>query len=105
VLAAVLEAVIGNQLAAADIRDSDLPDQTITARRALAELNRIRVHHLDAGDHRVQVITRRNPLQASISAAFQIDTSTCDNAHVTGTVTAVGLDETLCKREGRYGRW
>ena len=65
VLAAVIEAVIGNRLAAADIRDPDLPDQTISARRALAELNRIRVHHLDAGDRRVQVITRRNPLQAS----------------------------------------
>jgi len=68
---------------AADIRDPDLPDQTISARRALAELNRIRVHHLDAGDRHVQVITRRNPLQASICTALGINTTTWDNARVT----------------------
>lgn len=83
VLAAVIEAVIANQLTAADIRDPDLPDQTISARRALAELNRIRVHHLDAGDRRVQVITRRNPSQASICTALGIDTTTWDNARIT----------------------
>lgn len=83
VLAAVIEAVIANQLAAADIRDPDLTDQTISPRRALAELNRIRVHHLDAGGHHVQVITRRNALQASICAALGIDTTTWDNAHIT----------------------
>ena len=83
VLAAVIEAVIANRLAAADLRDPDLPDQTISARRALAELNRIRVHHLDAGDRHVQVITRRNPLQTSILAALDIGTTTWDNAHIT----------------------
>lgn len=40
VLAAVIEAVIGNKLAVADVRDPDLPDQAISPRRALAELNR-----------------------------------------------------------------
>jgi transposase len=83
VLAAVIEAVIGNRLAAADLRDPDLPEQTISARRALAELNRIRIHHLDAGDRHVQVITRRNPLQASIIAALGIGTTGWDNAHIT----------------------
>ena len=83
VLAAVIEAVIANQLAAADIRDPDLPDQTISARRALAELNRIRVHHLQAGDHQIRVVTRRNPLHASICAALQINTTTWDNATIT----------------------
>ncbi|MDA3038138.1 MAG: IS1634 family transposase [Actinomycetota bacterium] len=83
VLAAVIEAVIANRLAAADIRDPDLGDQTISARRALAELNRIRVHHLDAGDHHIQVITRRNPLQTSILTALGINTTTWDNAHLT----------------------
>jgi hypothetical protein len=39
VLAAVIEAVIADQLAAASVRDPDLPDQTISARRALAELD------------------------------------------------------------------
>ena len=43
VLAAVIEAVTANQLATADIRDPDLPDRTISARRALSDLNRIRV--------------------------------------------------------------
>jgi len=82
VLAAVIEAVIANQLAAAGIRDPDLGDQTISARRALAELNRIRVHDLDTGDHRIRVITRRNPLQAAICAALDIDTTSWDAARV-----------------------
>ena len=83
VLAAVIEAVIANRLAAADIRDPDLADQTISPRRALAELNRIRVHHLQAGDRHIQVITRRNPLQTSICAALELDTTTWDNAKIT----------------------
>lgn len=83
VLAAVIEAVIANQLAAAGIHDPDLPEQTISPRRALAELNRIRVHHLQAGDRHVRVITRRNILQASICTALQINTATWDNATIT----------------------
>jgi hypothetical protein len=82
VLAAVIEAVIGNQLAAAGIRDPDLTDQPISARRALAELNRIRVHDLDTGDHHIRVISRRNPLQAAICAALHIDTTDWDAARV-----------------------
>lgn len=82
VLAAVIEAVIGNRLAAAAVRDPDLVDQTISARRALAELNRIRVHDLDTGDHHIRVITRRNPLQTAICAALEIDTSSWDTARV-----------------------
>lgn len=83
VLAAVLEAVIANLLATAGIRDPDLTDQTISARRALAELNRIRTHNLTAGEHQIQVITRRNPLQTAICNALKIDTTTWDNAHIT----------------------
>ena len=83
VLAAVIEAVIANQLAAAGVRDPDLPDQTISARRALAELNRIRVHHLQSGDHTIKVITRRNALQTAILAALDINTSTWDTATIT----------------------
>jgi transposase len=82
VLAAVIETVIANRLAAADIRDPDLPDQPISARRALAELNRVRVHHLDTGDHHIDVITRRNNLQVGICAALGIDTRHWDNARV-----------------------
>ena len=82
VLAAVIEAVITNNLAAADIRDPDRPEQTITARRALTELNRIRVHHLTAGDRDVSVITRRNSLQTAICTALAVNTTTWDNATI-----------------------
>ena len=68
---------------AADIRDPDLTDQTISARRALAELNRIRIHHLDAGDHHIRVITRRNPLQTSILTTLEINTTTWNTTRVT----------------------
>ena len=83
VLAAVIEAVIANQLTAAGITDPDRPDQTITPRRALAELNRIRLVDLDAGDRHVQVVTRRNPLQTAICTALDINTTTWDNATIT----------------------
>jgi hypothetical protein len=83
VLAAVIEAVIANQLAAADVGDPDLDDQTITPRRALAELNRIRVHHLTAGDRNIRVTTRRNALQAQILAALDVDTASWDKATIT----------------------
>ena len=83
VLAAVIEAVIGNKLAAADIRDPDLPDQTISPRRALAELNRIRIHHLHVGEQQIRVITRRNALQSAICTALGINTGTWDNAQIT----------------------
>jgi transposase len=83
VLAAVIEAVIANQLTAADVTDPDLQDQHITPRRALAELNRIRVHHLTAGDRNIRVTTRRNALQAQILAALDVDTRGWDKATIT----------------------
>jgi transposase len=83
VLAAVIEAVIANQLADAGIEDPNLDDQTITPRRALAELDRIRVHHLTAGERNITVTTRRNPLQAAILNALDVDTHTWDNATIT----------------------
>jgi hypothetical protein len=83
VLAAVIEAVITNELTRAGIRDPDLPEQPITARRALAELNRIRIHHLHTGDHDIRVVTRRNTLQAAICTALKIDTSSWDTATIT----------------------
>src|SRR5258705_3536856 len=42
VYAAVIEAVITRHLAAADVRDPDLPHQHLTATRALRELDRVR---------------------------------------------------------------
>ena len=83
VLAAVIEAVIANQLTAADIGDPDLDGQILTPRRALAELNRIRVHHLTAGDRNIRVTTRRNALQAQILAALDVDTAGWDKATIT----------------------
>ena len=83
VLAAVIEAVIANLLSTADIHDPNLDGQTITTRRALAELNRIRIHHLTAGERHVTVTTRRNALQAAILAALDVNTHTWDQATIT----------------------
>lgn len=83
VLAAVIEAVIANNLTAAHIEDPNLEGQIITPRRALAELNRIRIHHLTAGDREIRVTTRRNALQASICTALDVDTRQWDTASIT----------------------
>jgi hypothetical protein len=83
VYAAVIEALITQALAAADIRDPDLSDQPLSAARALRELARIRSVRLDAGERRVDVITRRNPLQAHILDALGVDTSGWDRAQIT----------------------
>jgi hypothetical protein len=83
VLAAVIEAVIANLLDTARIHDPHLEGQAITPRRALAELNRIRIHHLHAGERDVTVTTRRNPLQAAILAALDVNTHTWDQATIT----------------------
>lgn len=83
VYAAVIEALITHALAAANIRDPDLPDQHLSAARALRELGRIRAITLDAGDRHIDVITRRNPLQQRILTALDVDTTTWDRAHIT----------------------
>jgi transposase len=83
VLAAVIEAVIANQLGDAGIADPNLENQIITPRRALAELDRIRIHHLAAGQRHITVTTRRTPLQAEILAALDVDTHHWDNATIT----------------------
>jgi len=83
VYAAVIEALITAALAAADIRDPDLPNQHLSAARALRELARIRTITLDAGDRHVDVVTRRSPLQTRILDALNVDTSGWDRAHIT----------------------
>jgi hypothetical protein len=83
VYAAVIEALITQHLAAADLRDPDLPDQHLSAARALRELGRVRAVTLDAGDRHVEVITRRTPLQARILTALGVDTAHWDRAHIT----------------------
>src|ERR1019366_632483 len=76
VLAAVIEAVMALDLARAKITDPDLGEQFLSARRALHELERIRmIRFVDANANDRQVITRPGPFQASILTAFGVDTS------------------------------
>ncbi len=83
VLAAVFEAVMGKDLAAAQVMDPDLTRQVLTPRRALAELDRIRINNIEAGERSVTVVTRRNGLQAQVLKAFDVDTSSWDRATIT----------------------
>ena len=76
VYAAVIEAVIANQLTHAVIADPNLDGQIITARRALGELDRIRIHNLTAGDQQITITTRPNELQTSILDALNVETLT-----------------------------
>jgi transposase len=76
VLASVIEAVMGQDLARAKVVDPDLNDQLLSPRRALRELERIRAVQLVADDGSTrQVITKPTAFQASILAAFGVDTS------------------------------
>ena len=83
VYAALIETLINHALAQADIRDPDLPDQHLTAARALRDLNRIRRHQLTAHSRRIQVTTRRSPLQTRTLTAIGTDTHTWDNPTIT----------------------
>jgi Transposase DDE domain len=80
VYAAVIEALIEQALATADVRDPDLPDQHLTAARALRELHRVRTVTLTAGDHTIDAVTRRDPLQQAICTALGIDTTSWNHA-------------------------
>ncbi len=82
VLAAVIEAVMAKDLAAARIMDPDLVHQVISPRRALVELNRIRRVTLEVHGNPVTVITRPNALQAQLLKAFGVDTSSWDRASI-----------------------
>lgn len=82
VYAAVIEALITRALRDADIRDPDLPDQHLTAARALRELDHIRAVTLTAGRRSIDLVTRRDPLQARILAALGVDTHNWDRAHL-----------------------
>ena len=83
VYAALIETLINHALIAADIRDPDLPDQHLTANRALRDLNRIRRHQLTANRRRIQVTSRRSPLQTRTLTAIGTDTRTWDNPTIT----------------------
>jgi hypothetical protein len=82
IYAGVIEALITRHLAAADVRDPDLPNQHLTAARALRELDRVRAVTLDAAGHRIDLVTRRTPLQARILTTLDVDTTAWDQAHI-----------------------
>ena len=83
VYAALIETLINHALVAADIRDPDLPDQHLTAARALRDLNRVRRHQLTANRRLIQVTSRRSPLQTRTLTAIGADTRTWDNPTIT----------------------
>jgi Transposase DDE domain len=80
VYAAVIEALIERALRAADVRDPDLPDQHLSAARALRELHRVRTVTLTAGERTIDAVTRRDPLQQQICTALGVDTSSWNHA-------------------------
>jgi transposase len=74
VLAAVVEALMGKDLAAAGVTDPDLTEQSLSPRRALRELSRVRAVELVADDgSRRRVITKPGPLQSTVLAALGVD--------------------------------
>jgi hypothetical protein len=82
VLGAVIEALIEADPRRGDVRDPDLADQVLSPRLALRELDRIRAATILAGDRKIDVVTRRSPLQAKVLAALGVDTSAWDCTHV-----------------------
>jgi len=82
VYASVIEALMAADLSAADVRDPDLADQHLSPARALRELDRVRAVTLDTGGYSVEVVTRRNALQARILAALGVDTHDWDRARL-----------------------
>lgn len=80
VYAAVIEALMEADLARASVADPDLPDQALSPRRALRELNRIRRVSIDTPRTRIRLVTRRSALQAQALAAFGVNTKTWDTA-------------------------
>ncbi|MGI9033744.1 MAG: IS1634 family transposase [Acidimicrobiales bacterium] len=82
VYAGVIEALMAADLSTADIRDPDLDDQHLSPARALRELARIRAVGLDAGDKRIELVTRRTSLQTKVLAAFGVDTTEWSRARI-----------------------
>jgi glutaredoxin-related protein len=83
VLAAVIEALIGRDLGQAGVTDPDLPDQALTAPRALRELDRIRRVTLTTDNHTIGLVTRPNTLQTTILTAIGVDIRHWNKAHIT----------------------
>ena len=77
VLGAVIESLMGRDLATANVMDPDLTEQVLSPRRALRELERIRAVQLVANDGSTrQIITKPNAAQSTVLAAFGVNTKT-----------------------------
>ena len=82
VYAAVIEALMAADLRVADVRDPDLDDQHLTPARALRELARIRAVAIEAGERRIDLVTRRSSLQSRVLDAFAVDTTAWSRARI-----------------------
>jgi transposase len=82
VMAATIEAVMAKDLINAKVMDPDLPFQSMTPRRALSLLKDVRLELVSAGDHNIELVSRRSPLQAKVLRALHVDTSTWDKATI-----------------------
>ena len=82
VYAAVIEALMAADLRDADVRDPDLDDQHLTPARALRELARIRAVAIEAGERRIELVTRRSSLQTEVLDALGVDTTGWSRARI-----------------------
>jgi 2'-5' RNA ligase len=82
VMAATIEAVMAKDLINAKVMDPNLPFQSMTPRRALSLLKDVRLELVSAGDHNIELVSRRSPLQAKVLRALHVDTSTWDKATI-----------------------
>ena len=72
VLAALVEKLISADLATNEITDPQIAAQTITARRALRELAKIRRVTLSTGERAITTVTRPSPLASKIATAIRM---------------------------------
>jgi len=73
---------MAKDLVNAKVMDPDLPFQIMTPRRALSLLKEVRLELVSAGDHNIELVSRRSPLQAKVLRALKVDTSTWDKATI-----------------------
>jgi hypothetical protein len=79
---ALIEAVMGNDLARVPATDPELSEQTMTPRRAITELNRIRLSRIEATVREIELVTGRNALQTKVLKAVSVDTSSWERATI-----------------------
>ena len=82
VYASVIEALVNQRLANANITDPDDDTQHLSAARALRELDRVRRVTLNADGRNIELVTRRSPLQTRVLAALGVETNGWDRAHI-----------------------